>query len=66
MGLMRSWMRHEEKVQQRRAVASGCMILIILVIIVIIVIAILATHGAAIHHLLSHLPKGTTPTPPTT
>jgi flagellar basal body-associated protein FliL len=59
-------MRHEEKVQQRKAIASGCMALTILLVIIIIAIVILATHGAAIHHFLSHLPKGTTPTPPTT
>ncbi|MCL4433337.1 MAG: hypothetical protein M1399_00980 [Actinobacteria bacterium] len=57
MGLMRAIFRHEERVQQRRALAGGCMALIILVAIIIMVIVVLVTHGAAISHFISHLHK---------
>jgi predicted tellurium resistance membrane protein TerC len=65
MGLMRAIFRHEERVQQRRALATGCMVLIILVAIIIIAIAVLVTHGAAISHFISHLHKAK-PSPPAT
>lgn len=65
MGLMRAFVRHEERVQQRKAIASGCMLLIILVVVIILAVVLLVTHGGAISHFISHLPKSK-PSPPST
>jgi predicted tellurium resistance membrane protein TerC len=50
-----SIIKHIEKQQQRKAVASGCMMLIIFAIIIVFLIALLLSHGAAIGHLINHV-----------
>ena len=50
-----SVIKHIEKQQQRKAVASGCMLMIVIVIIAIIIITLFVTHSTAIAHVLHHL-----------